>query len=173
VTTTYSRGSQVPPAFFAAPVPSAQTLYSMAELLLNRALACLLEKGLEAPARQVIYMSPIPADCEQLAVLFDGWSPDHPWDNTTNCNSFRWLAGFAVAITRCTPAIPSRKGAAPTVTQMKAAAQMASDDAEALICVVSSLDEIGSELSIVTASPQGGFQTTELRVTFPAFGALQ
>jgi hypothetical protein len=158
---------------FLQPVPSGQTLYDMAQIVLERTKQCFTEAGLSLPARQVIYMSPIPADCEQLAVLFSGWTPDHSWDNTAHCNSFRWLAGFNVAVTRCTPAMPDKRGNAPSALQMNAAAKMASDDAEAFICVVRSLDEIASDLSINTSSPQGGFQTTELNVSFPSFGALE
>lgn len=167
---TYSRGN---PSLYAEPMPGAETLYDMAELLLLRIGSCFTEKGVALPERQIIYMTPAVADCEQVLVMFTGWTPDQQWDGTTTCNSFRWLAGFSLVITRCSPAIPSRKGTAPTVQQMNAAARMASIDAEGLLCVVNSVGELGTDLSIITTAPQGGFQSVECDLQIPAFGGLE
>ena len=161
------------PSLFVSPDPSHETLFLMAENLLERVNACALQHGVVLPSRQVIYTSPIPADCEQVAILFDGWMADQTWDITIHCNAFRWMGGFSVVITRCTPAVPSKKGAAPTVDQMRSAALLASRDADVLTCVVTSLDEIGPEMQIVTQAPNGGYQTTELDVRIPAFGSLE
>ena len=160
----------------AGPLPPTQrpdTLYAMGEAMLHRVQACALELGLTLPERQVIYMSPIPADCEQVAVLFNGWSADQNWETTIHCNAFRWIAGFSVVVTRCTPAMPSKKGATPTPDQMMAAAKLASDDAELMLCVLSTVDEIGTGLGVVTQAPQGGYQSVELDVSIAAFGSLE
>lgn len=161
------------PSLFLTPDPSTETLFHMAENLLERVKACALQHGVVLPSRQLVYLSPIPADCEQVAVLFDGWSADQTWDITLHCNAFRWMGGFSVVITRCTPALPGRKGTAPGVDQMREAALLASRDADVLTCVVTSLDEIGPEMQIMTQAPNGGFQTTELDIRMPAYGSLE
>lgn len=161
------------PALFQQPDPATQTLFEMADNLMERVRACALQHGVVLPGRQVVYLSPIPADCEQVAVVFDGWSADQTWDITLHCNAFRWMGGFSVVITRCTPAMPTRKGAAPSVQQMREAALVASHDADVLTCVVTSLSEIGPEMQIITQAPTGGFQTTELDLRLPCFGSLE
>jgi hypothetical protein len=158
----------------AEPLPDPRTLLLMAQDLMVRLQSCFLSQGVVPPDRSVIFMSPIPADCEQVAVLFAGWSPLPPWDTLTNCDSFRWIANFSVIITRCTPAISTRSGkAAPTPDLMLQAAQIASTDAEVLLCLVSTLGEIGADLNLVTMAPLGGMQTVELTVSLPAAGALE
>jgi hypothetical protein len=155
------------------PLPDPRTLVLMAQDLMARLQSCFMTQGVVPPTRQVVYMSPIPADCEQVAVLFAGWSPLPPWDTLTNCDSFRWVANFSVIITRCTPAIGTKSGkVAPTPDVMLQAAQIASQDAEVLLCLVSTIGEIGADLNVNTPAPQGGMQTVELTVQVPAVGAL-
>jgi hypothetical protein len=171
--TTYSRNLGTPFQEFLPVDPTEGTLFNMAEAVMERLRGCAANEGVKLPPRQVIYMSPIPADCEQVAVLFNGWTPDRTWEITIHCNAFRWLAGFSVIITRCTPAMPSKKGLPPTPGEMMEAAKIASTDAELLQCLVNTMDEIGAELSIITQAPQGGFQTVELDISLPVFGALE
>ena len=170
----FRRRSRLGGAPFALEIlPDPRTLLLMAQDLMSRLQSCFMSQGVVAPERQVIYTSPIPADCEQVAVLFSGWSALPPWDTLTNCDSFRWIGNFSVIITRCTPAIGTKGGKVPPTPElMTKAAEIASQDAEVLLCLVSSLGEIGSDLQINTPSPQGGLQTVELVVQVPAAGGL-
>lgn len=148
-----------------------ETLYGMAERLLQLVKDCFRDGGVELPPREVIYTSPIPADCEQVAVLFSGWDTYPGADGPTQCFNMRWLADFSIIVTRKTPAMPKvvRAGAtaaAPDPEKMRAAAKISSDDAEALLCVVRTVDEV-SNVSLITGSPQGGLQTVELNLQVP------
>ena len=147
------------------------TLMSMGQEILDRTVSCLVQQGLTVPTRQLVYVSPIATDCEQVVVLFSGWSPQPPWNGLAACSDFRWCGQFTIGITRCTPAMPGNR-AAPTVGAMEAAAQIASADAEALLLLASSFEEVGSELAVMTPGPEGGFQTVALSVMLPAFGGL-
>lgn len=148
-----------------------ESLYGMAERLLELVKGCFRDEGVELPPREVIYTSPIPADCEQVAVLFSGWDTYPGVDGPTQCFNLRWLADFSVIVTRKTPAMPkvARGGttaAAPDPEKMMAAAKVSSDDAEALLRVVQTVDEVSS-VSLITGSPQGGLQTVELNLQVP------
>jgi hypothetical protein len=142
-----------------------ETLAEMGAALLEIAAQAALAKGVALPARQLYYPAPIAADCEQVAALFSGWTPSPPPDGPTICQPFRWLAGFSLIITRCTPkgAIQSTK-TPPKPEAMIEVSQIASADAEVLLEVVTRLDEIGSDISVVANPPSGGFQTVELNV---------
>lgn len=160
-----------------------ETLEEMAQALLELLRGAAVNQGVTLPARQGIYMAPIPADCEQAIVLITGWNPTPAGDTTTTtiCKPWRWLAPMSVIITRCTPAIPpaaaartsklvekqQNPGPLKTVSseQLHAAARIASDDAEILLEVVNRLGEIGADTSLVTNPPSGGFQTAELNVS--------
>lgn len=147
------------------------TLYEMAQSLLLLAKRALTADGLPCPSRQVIYPAPIPADCEQIAVLYNGWTAYPSGTGATRTENFRWAGGFSVVITRKTPAMaaPSAKNPTPTPESMKAAALIASRDAEAMLGIVRSLDEY-SDVSVVVQAPAGGLQTVELDITIPAAG---
>lgn len=164
--TIYSRGN--PDLTLSGGGPS--TLFGMAQEILTRAESCLAQLGLAIPARRIVYPSPIPADCEQLAVLFSGWVPQPQWNGLANCSEFRWCGNFAVGLTRPTPA---KQGArtAPSAAAMDEAAVIASADAEALILLAGSFDEL-AELTIITEAPDGGYQTTVLNMQLPAYGAM-
>lgn len=154
-------------------LPDLRTLVLMGQDIMALVNQCFTSQGVIAPARQIVYLAPIPADCEQVAVLFSGWTPMPPWDGLTHCDNYRWVANFTVSITRCTPAIGAKNGkVAPTPDQMLQAAQIASADAEILLCVVASVDEVGPEISVLTPAPQGGMQTVELTIQVPAVGGL-
>lgn len=154
-------------------LPDLRTLVLMGQDLMQRVLSCFTSQGVIAPTRQIVYMAPIPVDCEQVAVLFSGWTPMPPWDGLEHCDAYRWVGNFTVSISRCTPAIGAKSGKiAPTPDSMLQAAQIASADAEVLLCTVASLDEIGPEIELLTPAPQGGFQTVELTVQVPAVGGL-
>jgi hypothetical protein len=153
------------------------TLSEMGERLLDIVRAAAVSRGTALPGRQSVYMAPIPADCEQVAVLFTGWNPTPPPDGPTVCKPWRWLAPYSVIITRCTPAVPKvarGKGTtvAPAPEKMIEAARLSSEDAEVLLEVVNRLDEIGGDVSIVANAPSGGFQTVELNVQLLPTGSL-
>lgn len=129
--------------------------------------------GIELPPRQLVYMSAAPADCEQVTVLFAGWSAQPQLAGLVSCLNTRWCGQFGVMISRQTPAMPVRAGlTAPSVESMMAAAQMSSDDAELLLALVATFDEVGADLLVTTAEPEGGYQAVLLTVTLPAFGGL-
>lgn len=154
----------------------AQTLEEMAQRMLTKVIEAALHKGVALPGRQLIYPAPIPADCEQVAVLFTQFSPTPIQDtgSTVICKTWRWIAPFSVIITRCTPALPGKGRGIKTVstTAMEAAARIASDDAEVLVEVVNRLGEIGPDCTVVTNAPSGGFQTVELNVPLISGGSL-
>ncbi len=169
----YSRAGDPPSLAQLNAVVFPDDLFGMAEELMARMESCFLAKGLDLPGRKLIYMSPIVQDCEQAAVVFSGWTPNPPWENTITCDNFRWMAGFSCLVTRCTPALPSKDGKIPpSMAKVREAAKIASADAEAMLCVVSTLGEIGPELQVITHAPLGGLQTVELIVTLPAAGAV-
>lgn len=168
----YSRGEN--PDYTTGVIqPRTATLMTMAQEVLVRLRNSAAERGVTLPVRQFIYPTSVPIDCEQVAVMFGGWVGDPLEVGMTACLRFRWCAQIGVAIGRCTPAMPSRGStSAPPVERMNAAAQMASDDAELLIHLVSTFGEIGSDLILTTPEPDGGFQAVMLQVTLPAFGGL-
>jgi hypothetical protein len=134
-------------------------------------------KGVPLPGRQSVYMAPIPADCEQVAVLFTGWNLTPPPEGPVVCLPGRWMGSYSAIITRCTPAMPQQTRGraattAPEPAKMTEAARMASRDAEVFLETLTRLDEIGAEVSIVTNPPSGGFQTVELNVQLLAVGSF-
>lgn len=168
----YSRGQN--PDYTLGPVqPRLVTLMSMAQEVLARLRNSAADMGVTLPPRQFVYPTTVPIDCEQVVVVFGGWVGDPAQDGMANCLRFRWCAQIGVAIARCTPALPTRgSSSAPPVEKMNAAAQLASDDAELLIHLVSTFGEIGADTSLTTPEPEGAFQTVQLQVTLPAFGGL-
>jgi hypothetical protein len=151
-----------------------ETLDEMGHALLDIVVAAALAKGITLPGRQAVYTAPIPADCEQVAVLFTGWTPTPPPDGPTICKPWRWIANYSVIITRCSPAVPGKGKAQHTVTvdQLNASAKMASDDAEVFLEAMNRLNEVGYDVSVVTNSPSGGFQTVELNVPLISGGSF-
>lgn len=157
----------------AEPLPDQRTLVLMAQELMARVLQSFASQGVTPPERQIIYMAPIPVDCEQLSVLFSQWTPLPPAELSTTCVNLRWFATFNVVVSRCTPAQSKDPKKAPTPAQMLAAATMASQDAEVMLNLVNTgLTEVGSELEVLTPAATGGFQTVELTVQLPAAGGL-
>lgn len=155
------------------PVPAVDTLSGMGEALLDIVRAAALEKGTALPDRQSVYMAPIPADCEQVAVLFSGWNITPAPEGPMICAPYRWMAGYSVIITRCTPAMPPKNSKAlVSPEKMIEASRISSDDAEIMLAVVNRLGEIGPDLSIVCNPPQGGMQTVELNVQLLSVGSL-
>jgi hypothetical protein len=146
---------------------SATTLYETALVLLADVVSCLQQQGLSPPGRQVVYMGTIPADCEQVAVVFGGYIPEPAFDGMTFCSNYRWAGTFSVIITRCTPALPGKNGVAPSAALMNAAAEIASKDAEALVCLVDTVGEHGGDVAINTAAPSGGMQTVSVDIRLP------
>jgi hypothetical protein len=153
--------------------PRLATLMSMCQEILGRLGTLAVGRGIILPVRQFIYMTAVPVDCEQVAVMFGGWVGDPPAGGMTSCFNFRWCAQIGVALARCTPAVPPRGStSAPPVDKMNAAAQIASDDAELLIELVSTFGEVGADLTLSTPEPEGGYQAVLLTCTLPAFGGL-
>jgi hypothetical protein len=153
-----------------------ETLYEMAQALLDIVRAAAVTRGIALPERQLVYPSPIPADCEQVAVLFTGWNPTpmpSP-DGTTLCHMWRWVAPFSAIITRCTPAVLGKGKALRQVTpdQMLAAARIASDDSEVLLEAMNGIGEVGADVSVAANPPSGGFQTVELNVSLISGGSF-
>jgi hypothetical protein len=149
------------------------TLYQMAEVLLDRTRQAFTQRGVSLPSRQLIYMPPLPVDCEQVAVLIGGWVPLPPWDSLVSCQTARWCGSLDVVVSRASPAVPKGARSAPTAEQMNAAAQIASEDAEALLGMVRGLGEIGAEFLFATNPAQGAYQTTVVQMQIPAFGGLE
>lgn len=148
-----------------------ETLFGMASRLLALVESTFLSDGMTLPERRVVYPAPIPADCEQVAVLFTGWATFPGADGPEQCINMRWLADLSVIITRCTPALPkaTRGGSTaspPDPQKMKDAAKIASDDAEGLLHVLQGVGEAGA-VSLTTGAPQGGLQTVELNLQVP------
>jgi hypothetical protein len=143
----------------------------MANDLLERTRACFAEQGVVLPSRQVIYLSPLPVDCEQVAVLISGWVPLPPWEGLIACQATRWCGQFSVVVSRATPAV-SRGSRAPAEDAMRESARIASDDAEALLCMVNGVEELGPDFQLELGAPQGGFQTVICGMQIPAFGGL-
>lgn len=146
------------------------SLFGMAKEILAVAEQSLLQLGLPLPARRFVYPSPVAVDCEQLAVVFSGWSVQPPLTESTSCSAFRWFGMFGVGISRPTPALQGSRSA-PTVDAMEAAALLSSNDAEALLLVAAGFVEL-ADISLQTPAPEGGYQTTSLSVMVPAFGGL-
>jgi hypothetical protein len=102
----YVRKGNTPDYTMDSPPPSPNiTLYDMAEILLERTRQAFAQRGVALPSRQIIYLAPIPVDCEQLAVTMSGWTPMPPLEGLTACQSFRWCAQLDVVVSRATPAV--------------------------------------------------------------------
>lgn len=170
-TPLYMRKGQTPD-YTASPTPIAGiTLYDMAEQLLSRTLQAFAQRGVILPSREVIYLAPLPVDCEQVAVLISGYAPTPIWETTMTCSQVRWMGNFDVLISRISPAIP-KSNKAPAPDQMRRSAQIASEDAESLLLMVVGLEEIGAEFQLEMGAPQGGFQTSVVHVQIPSFGGM-
>lgn len=173
MTIVYTRRGVTPDySMDTAPDPSI-SLYEMAEILLNRTRQSFESQGVLLPTRQIIYPSPIPVDCEQLAVLMAGWVPQPPWEGVVSCQAVKWCGAFTIVLSRVTPAMPKSANRAPGAEQMNSAARIASEDSGCLLDVARGLGEIGPDFSLETGSPQGGFQTCAMNIQVPAFGGLE
>lgn len=168
----FKRGSTQPDLTLNTPPRAEITLYEMAEMLLNRARQSFEQLGILLPARQIIYLAPLPVDCDQLAVLISGWVPTPGFEITMSCSTVRWMGQFDIIVSRTSPAIP-KGNKAPSTEQMNQAARIASNDMDGLLDVVRGLGEIGAEFQLETAAPQGGYQTSAASLQIPAFGGLE
>lgn len=148
------------------------TLFEMGEQILERMQGIAATLGIDLPVRQIIYPSPVPVDCAQVAVVLLGWQPTVQQDNYVGCQQFKWAGNFAVQITRCTPAVSRKRNEAPAAADMIEAGRIASDDSDILVELVRSFSEIGPEMALQLAAPDGGFQTVQLTVSLPAYGGL-
>ena len=156
--------------------PAVDTLAGMGAALLDMVRASAAQLLIDLPTRQMVYMAPIPADCEQVGVLFSGWNI-WPVQITPSVptRQMRWMAGFSVIITRTSPAVANGKTGlkkAVPPDAMIAASNIASADAEVLLGVVNRLSEIGPDVSVVAHAPQGTLQTVELNVQLLSTGSL-
>lgn len=148
------------------------TLFEMGKQILDRMNGIAADLGVPLPERQIIYPSPVPVDCAQVAVVLLGWQPTVVSDGYVGCQSFKWAGNFAVQITRCTPAVSRRRNELPAPDDMIEAGRIASDDSDILVELVRSFTEIGPEMALQLAAPDGGFQTVQLTVSLPAYGGL-
>lgn len=148
------------------------TLFEMAENILARTVQAFAQRGVALPDRQIIYIAPLPVDCEQVAVLISGWVPDPAPIGLTTCQDFRWCGIFDIVVSRAAPAVPKGRSA-PTAQQMNESARIASEDAECVLAVVRGLSEIGPDFTFTVGAPQGGFQTVVCSVEVPAAGGLE
>lgn len=171
--TVYSQIGQTPDYALLAGPPVAATLMTMARQILTALEGVARSAAVDLPERRVIYMTPMPADCAQVGVLFSGWEMENNDGGMINCQTARWLGRFTVLITRNSPAIPSgtQPPTPPTAAQMIAAADMAAGDAELMISLLQSFAEIAGA-AIQTPSVEGGLQSVVLTVLLPAFGGL-
>jgi hypothetical protein len=156
-----------------------ESLYDMAVALLETVRQAAVTRGVVLPGRQIVYPSPIPTDCEQVAVVFTGWNPTpmpSP-DGTSVCHNWRWVAPFTALITRCTPAIlgkgPNKALRSVTPEQMLAASKLSSDDSEVLVEAMNHVGEVGADVSIAANPPSGGYQTVELNVSLISGGSFR
>lgn len=169
----YSRGGSVPDyTMISAPNPEV-TLYDMAEILLARVRQAFAQRGVVLPGRQIIYLSPVPVDCEQLGVLISGWVPLPSWEGLVGCQQIKWCGAFTIVISRASPAMPKGGKSAPSVEAMNKAARIGSEDAEGLLAVCNGLGEVGPEFALELGAPEGGFQTSAMTLQVPAFGGLE
>lgn len=170
MTQVYSRGN---PDLTAAVGPARPDgLFEMAEAVLGRLRSVAVGAGVQLPVKQVIYPSQVPVDCDQVSVLLQGWAPHVQAGVFMSCQTFKWAAILQVAITRCSPGGPDKRGKLPTAEAMTDAARIASKDATLLQNLVATFEEIGPEITLLVQPPDGGFQTVELTVTLTAFGSL-
>lgn len=173
MTEVYFTKGKAQPDYTMSALPNSEiSLYQMAEILLNRTRQVFESRGVLLPNRQIIYLAPLPVDCEQLAVLISGWVPTPGFETTMRCSTVRWMGQFDVIVSRPTPAVSGGK-TAPKAEQMSRAAKVASDDMDCLLDVVRGLGEIGAEFQLETAAPQGNFQTSAASLQIPAFGGLE
>jgi len=143
------------------------TLYELAEDLMDSVRQQALQSDIALPARQIIYMTPIPPDCEQVAVMFNGWTLYPETGQIQTCMTSQWMAGFSVIITRCTPAVSKNpKNPIPGSELMGAAALIASTDAELFRDIVGAMSGFMS-VTIAVQAPSGGLQTVELDISIP------
>jgi hypothetical protein len=80
--------------------------YEVAQEVFDRLIQHASQAGIELPERQLIYLSPVPADCPMLAVLI-GTVNLTPFssDGLMVCPSGRWAVNIGVLITRKTCAV--------------------------------------------------------------------
>jgi hypothetical protein len=126
-------------------------------------------KGVTLPARQMVYPAPIPADCEQVAVLFTGW-------NVTPIQDGRHDHLPALALDRALlgdhhPLHPGdpRQGPEPGPEARRTepdgrGGQDRQRRLRGLLEAMNRLGEVGSDVSLVANPPSGGYQTVELNV---------
>ena len=158
----------------ATPDAAKDGAYVMAQEILHRMNNISLVRGVDLPARQVIYPSAIPVDCAQVAIMFVGWVPTATAEGyaaAAGCIRFKWAVNFSVLILRETPSVMEKRRM-PTADSMNEAGLIASNDADVLVDLVNTFGEIGPEFSLVAAAPEGGFQGVQLDVVLPQFGGL-
>lgn len=167
--TVYSMGAQSQGAY----APQVLSLYGMAEEILRKLNAAAAQMQVTLPTRQLIYMAPTPVDCPQVSVMMGGWAPAALWEGFVSCQTFKWAGIFSIVITRKTPAVPKGIGnKVPEPALMREAAMISSADADVLVALVQSFEEIGPEMTLATGAPEGGLQSVELNVQLTAYGSF-
>ena len=170
MTIVYGRENE--PDLSLAAVPG-DTLHAMATELLVRLQGCAAQLGVRLPERQFTFMSPVPVDCAQVAVVASGYQPMPLWVDLIVCSEFRWCGQFHIVISRKTCAMPTANGSqAPSAANMSEALKLASDDAEVLLLLVQTVREIGPQMTLETPAPEGGYQSVILHILIPVTGGL-
>lgn len=143
--------------------------YDIAQEVLGRVVQQFLQAGIAIPGRQLVYLSPIPADCEQLAVLIGtvNISPV-PQEGMFKCLTGRWAVNIGVVVSRNSCAYTNGK-TGPKIEDMERAARIASGDAMVLMDLAAGFDEVGT-IELTMSPPGGALQTVELNVQLPITG---
>lgn len=145
-------------------------LFDLGQHVLDVAVQRFAEAEIALPDRQLVYMTPIPGDCAQVAVLMGTWALNPPLEGPGPCTNSRWYGSFTLVVMRDCPAMPSARGKPPTVDNMERSAKIASDDVEVLTLIAESFPFVdGIEIRI--GAPSGGLQRVELDLQIPAEGA--
>lgn len=171
--TVYSQIGQNPDYAMVSGPPVSATLMTMAQQILTTLEGVARSAAVELPPRRVIYMTPMPADCAQIGVLFSGWEMENDGGTMMNCQTARWVGRFTILITRDSPAVPSNTTPPkpPAPEKMIAAAEIAAQDAEILISLLQVFTEMAGA-TIETPAAEGGLQSVVATVLLPAFGGL-
>jgi len=151
----------------------ATNLRDMMEGILERVSSVFQSYNVELPARKYWAMGQPAIDCEQLVVYFEQMylgAPGSQIGEPQRCNVPR-SATVTVQISRETP-IVGQNGRPPTPEKIQSASEMMAIDSWVLMESINQLDQwdetgygVGVIATLESASPEGGFQTTNLTIT--------
>jgi hypothetical protein len=141
--------------------------------VLERVQSVFQSYNVELPVRQYWTMGEPAIDCEQLVVFFQQLylgPPGAQVGEPQRCHVPR-SATLTISLSRATP-IVSQNGRPPAPEKIEAASEILAIDAWVLMDSVNQLDQwdetgygVGVIATLDSASPEGGFQTTNLTIT--------